>query len=49
MNLFVQAAQAQGMETDVAEGVCAIARKAISQGLAEVDYSAIYNAINLEN
>ncbi len=48
MNLFVQAAQAQGIDTAVAEGVSAIASKAINQGLADEDYSAIYNAINPE-
>lgn len=48
MNLFVQAAQAQGIETAVAEGVSEVARKAIAQGLADEDYSAIYSAINPE-
>ncbi len=46
MNLFVQAAQAQGIETAVAEGVSEVTGKAIAQGLADEDYSAIYSAIN---
>ena len=46
MNLFVQAAQAQGIETAVAEGVSEVAGKAIAQGLADEDYSAIYSAID---
>ena len=48
MNLFVQAAQAQGIETAVAEGVSEVTGKAIAQGLADEDYSAIYSAINPE-
>ena len=48
MNLFVQAAQNQGIETAVAEGVSEVTGKAIAQGLADEDYSAIYSAINPE-
>ncbi|MEL7332558.1 MAG: NAD(P)-dependent oxidoreductase [Cyanobacteria bacterium J06560_2] len=46
MNLFVQAAEGQGIDATVAAGVSQIARKAIEQGLADEDYSAIYNAVN---
>ena len=49
MDLFVQAAQAKGIETAVAEGVSAIASKAIEQGLADEDYSALYSVINPNN
>ncbi len=46
MNLFVQAARDQGIDATVAEGVGYMANKAIAQGLAEADYSAIYSAVN---
>ena len=46
MNLFVQAAANQGIDATVAAGVSQIASKAIEQGLANEDYSAIYNAVN---
>ncbi|MBE9061422.1 NAD(P)-dependent oxidoreductase [cf. Phormidesmis sp. LEGE 11477] len=46
MNLFVQAAQAQGIDATVAAGVSQVARNAITQGLADGDYSAIYSAIS---
>ncbi len=49
MNLFVQAAQAQGIDARVAEGVSRVAEEAIAQGLADKDYSAIYSAVNPEN
>ncbi|MEM6450428.1 MAG: NAD(P)-dependent oxidoreductase [Cyanobacteria bacterium P01_D01_bin.105] len=48
MNLFVQAAQAKGIDATVVTGVSEVAKKAISQGLADDDYSAIYSAINPE-
>ena len=48
MNLFVQAAQAKGIDATVGAGVSEMAQKAISQGLADEDYSAIYSAINPE-
>ncbi|MEM9091906.1 MAG: NAD(P)-dependent oxidoreductase [Cyanobacteria bacterium P01_F01_bin.53] len=46
MNLFVQAAEDKGIDATVAAGVSEIAQKAIAQGLANEDYSAIYNAVN---
>lgn len=46
MNLFVQAAETQGIDATVAAGVSTVAQKAIDQGLADDDYSAIYNAVN---
>lgn len=46
MNLFVQAAQAQGLDTAVAAGVSEVTKKAIAQGLADADYSSIYSAVN---
>ena len=48
MNLFVQAAQAKGIDPTVAKGVSEVAEKAIQQGLSEQDYSSIYSAINPE-
>lgn len=46
MNLFVQAAENQGIDATVAAGVSTVTQKAIAQGLANEDYSAIYNAVN---
>lgn len=46
MNLFVQAAQDQGIDATVAAGVAQVSQNAIAQGLADEDYSAIYSAIN---
>lgn len=46
MNLFVQAAIDQGLDATVATGVSQVAQKAIDQGLANEDYSAIYNAVH---
>lgn len=46
MNLFVQAAENQSIDATVAAGVSQIAQKAIDQGLANEDYSAIYNAVH---
>ncbi|MEL6815471.1 MAG: NAD(P)-dependent oxidoreductase [Cyanobacteria bacterium J06598_3] len=46
MNLFVQAAENQGLDATVAAGVSSVTQKAIAQGLADDDYSAIYNAVN---
>jgi 3-hydroxyisobutyrate dehydrogenase len=46
MDLFAQAAQAQGVDATVARGVSQVAAKAIAQGLADADYSAIYAAID---
>ncbi|MGC1309417.1 MAG: NAD(P)-dependent oxidoreductase [Phormidesmis sp.] len=46
MDLFVQAAENRGIDATVAAGVSEIAEKAIAQGLANQDYSAIYSAVN---
>ena len=46
MTLFVQAAQAQGLDTTVAASVGQVTSKAIAQGLADEDYSSIYSALN---
>jgi 3-hydroxyisobutyrate dehydrogenase len=48
MDLFVQAAQGQGIDATVAAGVSEVVGRAIAQGLADADYSAIYSAINPE-
>lgn len=45
MNLFVQAAQAKGIDATVAKGVSEVTENAIAQGLANEDYSSIYSAI----
>ena len=46
MDLFVQAAENKDIDATVAAGVSAIAKKAVSKGLANKDYSAIYSAVN---
>lgn len=46
MNLFVQAAREKGIDATVAAGVSQMAAKAIHQGLADEDYSAVFNAVN---
>ncbi|MEL6469168.1 MAG: NAD(P)-dependent oxidoreductase [Cyanobacteria bacterium J06623_4] len=46
MALFVQAAQARGIDATVAAGVSEVTKRAIAKGLANEDYSAIYSAIN---
>lgn len=48
-NLFLNQAQELGLVTDNLVGIKTIIEKAIAIGLAEADYSAIYNAINPEN
>lgn len=47
MNLFVQAAE--GFNADVAQSVAHMAQKAVEQGLANQDYSAIFAAVNTVN
>ena len=44
MNLFVQAADT--FDADVAQSVAQMAQKAVEQGLADQDYSAVFAAVN---
>jgi 3-hydroxyisobutyrate dehydrogenase len=44
MNLFVQAAET--FNADVAQSVAKIAQRAVEQGLADQDYSAVFAAVN---
>lgn len=44
-NLFLHQAQELGLQTDNLEGIKTIIEKTISLGLADADYSAIYQAI----
>ncbi|MEO0457095.1 MAG: NAD(P)-dependent oxidoreductase [Cyanobacteria bacterium P01_A01_bin.114] len=46
MTLFVKAAQAQGMDAIAAESVSQLAGKALALGLADADYSALFDAVN---
>ena len=48
MNLFVQAAEDKDVDATVAAGVSELVQKAISQGLANKDYSAVYSAVDPE-
>lgn len=47
-DLFLTQAQELGLATDNLEGIKSILKKAIALGLADEDYSAIYNAIDPE-
>ena len=46
MNLFVRAAENKDVDATVAASVSHLVQKAISQGLADKDYSALYSAVN---
>ncbi|MEM6836478.1 MAG: NAD(P)-dependent oxidoreductase [Cyanobacteria bacterium P01_C01_bin.120] len=46
MRLFAQAAESAELEPELAESVAAVVQKAIAQGLADADYSALYAAVN---
>ena len=45
-NLFINSAQESGLNTKGLEGIKEIIQQAIALGLADLDYSAIYNAID---
>jgi 3-hydroxyisobutyrate dehydrogenase len=45
-NLFLQQAQADGLNTDSLAGVQKVIEKALEMGLTDQDYSSIYNAVN---
>jgi 3-hydroxyisobutyrate dehydrogenase len=45
-NLFLQQAEADGLNTDSLAGVQKVIEKALEMGLTDVDYSSIYNAVN---
>ena len=46
MNLFITAARAVGLKTDSADGIQAVLLEAIQKSLAELDYSALFSAVN---
>lgn len=48
MKLFSQAAEAAGLSPVLPESVAVVVEQAIAQGLANQDYSALYEAINPE-
>ena len=48
-NLFLTAAQELGLATDSLRGIKQIIEQAIAMGLADADYSAIYQAIDSNN
>lgn len=48
MNLFVEASHEAGLDPTAAKGVSAIVERAIALGLADSDYSALFNAVNPE-
>ena len=49
MRLFRLAAQQAGMRTEALEGAMAVLHIALERGLAESDYSAIFEAIVVES
>ena len=48
MNLFVTAAREAGLDPTAAEGVSTLVNRALVLGLADLDYSALFNAVNPE-
>jgi 3-hydroxyisobutyrate dehydrogenase len=46
VELFLQEARSQGLETSSLDGLPRLLNKALAQGLADQDYSAVYNAVN---
>lgn len=46
MKLFSQAAETAGLSPTLSDSVVTIVAEAIAQGLADKDYSALYNAVN---
>lgn len=48
VNLFLGEAQGIGLETSSLQGVQQLLNTAISQGLSETDYSALFNTVNPE-
>jgi 3-hydroxyisobutyrate dehydrogenase len=47
-NLFLSVAQQLDIDTSGLEGVASLLQKALAQGLADTDYSALYGAVNPE-
>lgn len=48
-NLFKSEAESVGLDVSSIEGVSQVIAKALDLGLADCDYSALYNAVNPEN
>ncbi|MGB3239095.1 MAG: NAD(P)-dependent oxidoreductase [Geitlerinemataceae cyanobacterium] len=48
-NLFLEEAQTLGLETSLVEGVSQVLQRTLDLGLADEDYSALYQAIENEN
>ncbi len=46
MRLFDAAARAQGLDTALGEAIEAVLERAIARGLADLDYSALYEAVD---
>jgi 3-hydroxyisobutyrate dehydrogenase len=46
VRLIHQEAAALGLDTSSLNGITLLLKKTITQGLAESDYSALYNAVN---
>lgn len=49
MNLFADAATSAGLDPSLVKSVSQIAQKAVDQGWADADYSALYAAVNPES
>lgn len=49
VELFLREASASGVRTEPLEGVKCVIERALAMGLAECDYSSIYNAVNPED
>ncbi len=48
-NIFINAAESVGLDVSIQEGVRKVLEKTIKLGLADLDYSALFSAVNLEN
>ncbi|MGB3496134.1 MAG: NAD(P)-dependent oxidoreductase [Elainellaceae cyanobacterium] len=46
MRLFIETAEHHGIDASLVESVAALVQKAMNQGLADSDYSALYAAVN---
>lgn len=46
MNLFVETAQAVGLDASAAVAVAQVVQKAVDQGLADTDYSGLFSAVS---
>ncbi|MGK7886864.1 MAG: NAD(P)-dependent oxidoreductase, partial [Crocosphaera sp.] len=49
VNLFLNQAEENGLNTEVLQGIRSIIEQTMELGLSDSDYSALFSAINREN